>query len=160
MCIRAMNKTILVSACLLGCPCRYDGSHNQVSALIDLKKFYNIIPICPEELGGLPTPRLPSEIKDINGKKYVMDKDGEDITKEFNKGAQETLEIAKGNECKIAILKSKSPSCGFGEIYNGSFEKKLVPGRGITAQLLYNNGIHICNEENYPWKIKEILLKL
>jgi len=133
---------ILVSACLLGCKCRYDGDDNWVKAVAELEKNYTLIPICPEEMGGLPTPRLPAEIQ--NSK--VINKAGADVTEEFRMGAQLALEIAKKHNCKLAILKERSPSCGRGKVYDGTFSKRLIAGNGVTTQLLLENGIEVIGE--------------
>ena len=135
-------KNILVSACLLGEPCRYDGKSKPCERVIALKGTYNLIPICPEVMGGLPTPRTPSE---ICGERVLM-KDGRDVTENYNRGAQKALEIARENACTVAILKEKSPSCGSGLIHNGSFDGGLVEGDGITTQLLKQNGIRVLGE--------------
>ena len=135
-------KNILVSACLLGEPCRYDGKSKPCERVIALKGTYNLIPICPEVVGGLPTPRTPSE---ICGERVLM-KDGRDVTENYNRGAQKALEIARENACTVAILKEKSPSCGSGLIHNGSFDGGLVEGDGITTQLLKQNGIRVLGE--------------
>lgn len=135
---------ILVSACLLGVNCRYDGKNNKNSELCLIMNKYNLIPICPEQLGGMTTPRLPSEI--IGGR--VINSQGRDISYHFIKGAQEALYIAKAYNCKRAILKSKSPSCGYGSIYDGSFSGKLIDGNGICAEMLINNGIEIFTEND------------
>ena len=135
-------KNILVSACLLGEPCRYDGKSKPCERVIALKGTYNLIPICPEVMGGLPTPRTPSE---ICGERVLM-KDGRDVTENYNRGAQKALEIARENACTVAILKEKSPSCGSGLIHNGSFDGGLVEGNGITTQLLKQNGIRVLGE--------------
>lgn len=137
-----MKGNILVSACLLGEKCRYDGEGKPCAALDSLKERYNFIPICPEVLGGLKTPRDPSEIR--GGK--VVTKGGADNTKAFKRGAQAALEIAKKHNCKTAILKSKSPSCGRGEIYDGSFTGTLTEGNGTAAALLIKNGIRVLTE--------------
>jgi len=133
---------ILVSACLLGIKCRYDGKSKEYPAVLELLKRETLIPVCPEQLGGRPTPRKAVEI--LNGR--VVESDNTDYTAEFQKGAEEVLKIAKMYGCKKAILKSKSPSCGFGIIYDGSFSKTLTDGSGITAQLLADSGIEIINE--------------
>jgi uncharacterized protein YbbK (DUF523 family) len=133
----------LVSACLAGVKCRYDGSAKPCKKVIELVKKGQAIPVCPEQLGGLPTPRIASEQK---GNK-VFNKEGKDLTKEFEKGAQEALNIAKIAGCKEAILKSKSPSCGFGLIYDGSFTGKLIKGDGVFAELLKANNIKVMTEE-------------
>ncbi len=135
-------KNILVSACLLGKPCRYDGKSKPCERVIALSNTYNLIPICPEVMGGLPTPRTPSE---ICGERVLM-KDGRDVTENYNRGAQKALEIARENACTVAILKEKSPSCGSGLIHNGLFDGGLVEGDGIAAQLLKNNGIRVLGE--------------
>lgn len=141
---------ILVSACLLGVACRYDGKSKGVKNICDLIKRHNLIPVCPEQLGGLPTPRVPSEKLGES----VINQEGIDVTLEYKKGADEALRIAKLFNCSLAILKEKSPSCGCGKIYDGSFSKTLILGNGVTAQLLLDNGIKVLGEnspelENY-----------
>ena len=105
-------------------------------------ELYNLIPICPEQLGGLPTPRIPAER--VNNK--VVNQAGVDVTKEYQLGAEEALKIAKLYNCKKAILKEKSPSCGYGKIYDGTFSRNLTDGNGVTANLLIDNGIEIFGE--------------
>jgi len=138
---------VLISACLLGVNCRYDGDGKLIKEIERLKEIYNLIPVCPEIYGGLKTPREPAEI--IDGK--VINRKGEDVTENFIKGANETLYLAKLFNCKYAILKERSPSCGFGEIYDGTFSGKLVDGNGITADLLIKNGIMIIGESQMDW---------
>lgn len=134
---------ILVSACLLGVACRYDGKSKGIEKIIELSNKYNLIPVCPEQLGGLPTPRVPSEkLKD-----KVINSEGIDVTVEYKKGAEETLRLAKIFNCPLAVLKAKSPSCGCGQIYDGSFSKRLIEGNGVTAQLLLENEIKVITEE-------------
>ena len=135
-------KKILVSACLLGTPCRYDGKSKPNNGVIALGDKYELIPVCPECLGGLETPRLPAEIQ---GERVVR-ADGVDVTAEYNKGAQRTLEIAKSNIVDIAVLKSKSPSCSNKQIYDGTYSKTLIDGKGITARLLEENFITVIDE--------------
>lgn len=137
-----MKKNILVSACLLGESCRYDGKSKPCERVMALKDTYNLIPICPEVMGGLPTPRVPSE---ICGERVLM-KDGRDVTENYNCGAMIALEIARQNACTVAILKEKSPSCGSGLIHNGLFDGGLVDGDGITTRLLKNEGIRVLGE--------------
>lgn len=137
----------IISACLAGVNCKYSGGNNQDNRIIKLVKEGKGILVCPEQLGGFPTPRLPSEIVEIEDVKMVRSTDGEDVTKEFVKGAEETLKIAKLMNVKKAILKSKSPSCGYGKIYDGSFTKTLKSGNGLTAELLILNGIEVISEE-------------
>lgn len=135
-------ENILVSACLLGVSCRYDQQSKPNVRIIALKDRYNLIPVCPEIMGGLTTPRMPSEIVD---NKVIME-DGTDVTKQYIKGAEESLKLAKIFGCSKAILKEKSPSCGFGKIYDGSFSKRLKDGNGVTAEMLSDNGIEIFGE--------------
>lgn len=146
---------ILVSSCLLGDNCKYNGQNNLNQKLINDLENFDIIPICPEVLGGLPTPRIPSEI--IGDK--VINKEGIDVTKNFLDGAKHSLYIAKELNIKYAILKSRSPSCGRGRIYDGSFSGKLISGNGITTNLLENYGIEVYSEEDYDVllnKLKEL----
>ena len=134
---------ILVSACLLGEPCRYDGKSKPNEAVISLKENHTLIPVCPEALGGLKTPRIPAE---ISGGKVIRE-DGVDVTKEYTCGAKITLDIAKKEGVSLAILKSKSPSCGNKQIYDGTFTKTLIDGKGITARLLEQNQIRVIDEQ-------------
>ncbi len=140
---------ILISRCLLGEPCRYDGKSCPFLDAVKLKEKYELVPVCPEVLGGLKTPRDPAER--VGGK--VLTKAGKDVTKEYMLGAERALEIAKENDCTIAILKEKSPSCGCGKIYDGTHTKTLTNGDGVTAELLKKNGIKVIGES----KIKETL---
>lgn len=139
----------IISACLLGENCKYNGGNNLNEKVRAIAKGCNYIAVCPEVAGGCPTPRAPAEIRD--GRVYNIQ--GEDLTDEFREGA--ALELAKaraiadrlGEEIELAVLKSKSPSCGCGQIYDGTFTHTLVPGDGIFAQLLKKNGIKIISEE-------------
>lgn len=135
-------ENILVSACLLGVACRYDGKRKPNEAVIALKEKYNLIPVCPEIMGGLPTPRLPSEIR---GETVIME-NGEDVTDKYSRGAEETLRLARLFGCGKAVLKEKSPSCGSGRIYDGTFSKTLTEGNGVTAGMLLANGIMVAGE--------------
>jgi len=137
-------KYILVSACLLGIRCKYDGGHNLDPKVTSLMKDPEIclIPVCPEQLGGLPTPRDPSEC--LGGK--VVQSTGNDVTDAFEKGAEEALRVAKLYGCETAILKARSPSCGFGQIYDGTFTRTLTAGMGKTAEKLACAGIQILTE--------------
>lgn len=130
---------ILVSACLCGINCKYNGKNNYNKKIFNLVKEGKAIPICPEQLGGLSTPRVPSEIK--NGR--VINKEGIDVTDNFKKGALEVLELCKKLNINKVILKSKSPSCGKGLIYSGDFDGKLVEGNGILTELLLKNDIEV-----------------
>ncbi len=133
---------VLISACLYGEKCRYDGRDNLISELDRIKRNCNLFPVCPEVMGGLTTPRNPSEIV---GDKVVMN-DGKDVTAEYVKGAKIALRTALENGCEIALLKAKSPSCGVGMIYDGTFSRTLTDGDGITVRLLKKNGIKVFNE--------------
>lgn len=140
---------ILVSACLLGVNCRYDGKNHFQEKLEKLAKIHTVIPVCPEQLGGLPTPREPVELKlNADGKIQAITKDGKIKTKEFQKGAKETSRIAQVMNCEAAILKEKSPSCGTHKIYDGTFQGVLITGHGMTAQALLDMQIPIYTEES------------
>lgn len=135
---------VLVSMCLLGVNCRYNGVPKADDAVRALFKREDItlIPVCPEQLGGLPTPRTPSE----RCGNRVLSKEGEDRTAAFYRGAEETLRIAKLYGCEAALLKERSPSCGHKEVYDGSFSGTLVSGEGVTAELLRKNGVKVFGE--------------
>ena len=137
------KQPVLVSACLLGVCCRYDGESKPCENVIKLREKYILIPICPESDGGLPTPRTPSERV---GDKVLM-RDGKDVTHNYNKGAEEALRLAKEYNCNIAILKARSPSCGSGKIYDGSFTGTLTDRDGVCAELLKKNGISVFTED-------------
>ena len=133
---------ILVSACLLGVNCRYHGGGEVIDELLDIMKDHHLIPICPEQLGGLSTPRTPAE----RYKDRIINAKNEDVTTAFHLGAQETLKLAKLYDCQYAILKERSPSCGSGKIYDGSFSGHLTKGDGVTAELLKKYGICVLGE--------------
>jgi uncharacterized protein YbbK (DUF523 family) len=135
---------IIVSACLAGIKCRYDGLDNTFEKVVELVSKGEAIPVCPEQLGGLSTPRLPAEIKEDK----VININGEDVTENYLKGARETLQIARMTKSNQAILKQRSPSCGCGLIYDGTHSGKIVPGIGLTAKLLLDNGISVKTEED------------
>lgn len=134
---------ILVSACLLGVRCRYDGESKACPAVLNLAKEHELVPVCPEQVGGLPTPRTPAEIQG----ERVVTRDGRDVTKEYQKGAEEAARLYQLFHCDCAILKARSPSCGCGQVYDGSFSGTLVPGDGITAQALKRLGVRVLTEE-------------
>lgn len=150
-----MGMNILISACLLGIDCKYNGENNKVQALVEALDNVRFIPVCPEQLGGLTTPRMPAEIVYKDGKRRVVNKELSDVTKEFEKGAEETLKLAKLYHCKAAILKERSPSCGGRQVYDGSFQGKVKQGIGLAAELLMENGIKVYNEENYEDLLKK-----
>lgn len=134
---------ILVSACLLGLPCRYDGKSKPCAAALEaVRQGYSLIPVCPELFGGLATPRDPAERQG----ERVIARSGRDVTAEYERGARETLHLAQLYGAKRALLKENSPSCGMGRIYDGTFTGTLTDGLGVTAQLLTENGIEVFGE--------------
>lgn len=143
---------ILVSACLLGVQCRYDGTGVMQEELRELSKKHNLIPVCPEIYGGLATPRDPAERID----EQIITKQGEDVTAQYTKGAEEILELCKFYDCHYAILKERSPSCGYGKIYDGTFSGTLIEGNGVTAELLAKHGVEIYGES----RIGELIQRL
>lgn len=146
---------ILVSACLLGMYCRYDGKeqeNSQVIKLIKTAERHMLIPVCPEQAGGMMTPRLPSECRDGR----VVNREGEDVTSFYEKGAEQALKLARLYHCDYAVLKERSPSCGKGTIYDGTFSGVLTGGDGVTAALLEKNGIRVFGES----QIEELLENL
>lgn len=135
---------ILVSSCLCGVNCKYNGGNNEDKRIIKLMDTHTVICVCPEVLGGLSIPRPPSEIKGDR----VITKDGEDVTEAFYKGAGLALEAAEKYNVDIAILKANSPSCGCGKVYDGTFSKTLVDGDGIFARMLKEKNIKVYNENS------------
>ncbi len=134
----------LVSACLLGCACRYDGKSKPDERVLSLLASHTLIPVCPEVLGGLPTPRLASE----RVGERVVRADGADVTACYEKGAREVLRLARLYGAAGAILKAKSPACGSGKIYDGTFSRTLTDGDGVLAALLKQNGILVICEND------------
>ena len=134
-------EKLLISACLLGVNCRYDGGNNALppETLEMLRSRYELVPVCPEQLGGLPTPRVPSERRDGR----VVSREGTDVTDAFRRGAKEALRIARETGCRRALLKTNSPSCGSGTIYDGSFSGRLVEGDGVAAERLKHEKIEV-----------------
>lgn len=145
-----MKEKLLISACLLGTPCRYDGKSKKDTRVVALQERFDLIPICPEVLGGLETPRLPCEIQ---GDKVIR-RDGKDKTGAYLLGAERALAIARENGCSAAVLKNKSPSCGKIR-YDGTFSKTLINLPGITAKLFIAEGIPVFSEEEIDLLIKE-----
>lgn len=133
---------LLISACLLGLPCRYDGASKPQTWAEALAKHHRLVPVCPEQLGGLPTPRHPSERR---GERVVMDT-GEDVTEQYRRGAEAVLRLCRLLDCEAAVLKERSPSCGHGKIYDGTFTGTLTDGDGVTAALLREHGIRVYGE--------------
>lgn len=134
-----MKEKLLVSACLLGENCKYSGGNNYTPAIEALREKFDVIPVCPEQLGGLPTPRTPSERAGAR----VLSRGGADVTEAFRQGAEKTLEIARESGAARAVLQERSPSCGSERVYDGTFSGTLVPGQGVTAELLEKNGIRV-----------------
>jgi uncharacterized protein YbbK (DUF523 family) len=154
---------IIVSACLCGINCKYDGGNNLDERVLKLLKEGKAIPVCPEQLGGQETPRAPHEIINGNGLDVLEGKArilgpelDDDVTSEFLKGAYETLKIAEAASASIAILKARSPSCGASQIYDGTFSGSKRHGNGVTAELLLSKGIKVFTEEN----LEELELQL
>ncbi len=133
---------ILISACLLGVRVRYDGASKPNKNALALIEKHNLIPVCAEVMGGLPTPRVPAERVD----KRVITRDGRDVTEQYERGAQEILRLAEIYRCRLAILKEKSPSCGNGRIYDGTFTGTLTQGQGVLSQMLTENDITVVGE--------------
>lgn len=133
------KEKILVSSCLLGLNCRYDGGNNYSKEVEEFLKNYEVIPICPEIMGGLPTPRTPSERQADK----VINKEGKDVTEQYEKGARECLFLAQKYDVKKALLKLRSPSCGSKEIYDGTFSHTIIEGDGVTAELFKKNEIEV-----------------
>ena len=133
---------ILISACLLGIPCRYDGASKPQPWAAALARRHELVPVCPEQLGGLPTPREPSERREGR----VVMRTGTDVTEQYRRGAEAALALCRLLRCEAAILKERSPSCGHGTIYDGTFTGTLTKGDGVTAELLHRNGIRVYGE--------------
>ena len=135
---------IMVSACLLGRRCKYNGGDNFNEALARFLEDHEVVPVCPEVAGGLPVPRRPSEI--VNG--VVMSDAGENVDAAFRTGAAACLQIAKDEQIDLAVLQPRSPSCGVKQVYDGTFSGRLVPGSGVFAALLKENGFRVAEPED------------
>jgi uncharacterized protein YbbK (DUF523 family) len=133
---------LLISACLLGCRCRYDGASKVQPWAAELAARHELVPVCPEQLGGLATPRPPAERQGDR----VMTAAGADVTEQYRRGAEEALRLYGLLGCEAAVLKERSPSCGCGQIYDGTFTGTLVPGNGVAAALLLEKGIAVYGE--------------
>ncbi len=145
----------IVSACLVGLCTTYLGEANTAEALVDALKRGELIPVCPEQLGGLPTPRPPAEIqggngaKVLEGKARVVRQDGTDVTDAFLRGANEVLKLARTINAECAILKERSPACGVHFAYDGTHAGKVIAGCGVTTALLMKEGFEVISEEVY-----------
>ncbi len=142
---------ILVSACLLGVPCRYDGQSKAYALIDELCRRHEVVPICPEQLGGLPTPRVPAERQG----ERVITKEGGDVTMQYRRGAAEAVHLARKLGCTVAVLKERSPSCGSGAIYDGTFTGTLTEGLGATAEALRAAGVRVMGESQLAAFLKE-----
>ena len=140
---------IVVSACLLGRNCKYNGKNNRNERVLSAIEGHNILPVCPEVTGGLPTPRKPSELR--NG--CAVNNAGEDVDRFFKGGVKKTMEVLKGISIDCAVLQSRSPSCGVKQIYDGTFTKTLIDGRGLFAQALADTGVRLIDAEDVPEKL-------
>lgn len=135
---------IMVSGCLLGENCKYNGGNNYSEKVAEYIKGHEVISVCPECMGGLPTPRIPAEI--VDG--VVTNREGQVVDEEFRRGAKIALEIARKEQIDVAILQSRSPSCGSKQIYDGSFSGVKVDGQGVFAKLLKEHGFHMIDAED------------
>ena len=156
------ESRILLSSCLAGINCRYDGGNCRVERLVDLVRKGRAIFICPEQAAGLPTPREPAEIEPgmsaedvLTGLGRVLTKSGMDATHDYVEGAKATLALCQDLKIRTAIMKAGSPSCGSRRQYDGTFSGKLIPGAGVTAELLRQNGIQVYDEENFPQDLRD-----
>lgn len=135
---------IMVSACLLGENCKYNGGNNLNPELLRLLSGHTVIPVCPEVLGGLPVPRIPAEI--VNG--TVINREGISVDNAFRRGAEKALELAAAEQPDLIILQPRSPSCGAGQIYDGTFSGTLVRGKGVFAEMAVNAGFRVMDAED------------
>lgn len=144
-------QSLLISACLMGTPCKYSGGSNALppAVLARLRETYRLIPVCPELAGGLPVPRTPSERLGSR----VVTRSGQDVTAAFTRGAQLAVRLAARFGCSLALFKERSPSCGSGIIYDGSFTGRLVPGSGLAAEALAARGVKLLGES----RLEELL---
>lgn len=140
---------LLISACLLGCRCRYDGASKLQPGAAALAEQHALVPVCPEQLGGLATPRPPAERQG----ERVVTANGVDVTEQYRRGSEEALRLCRFFGCEAAVLKERSPSCGCGRIYDGTFTGTLAAGDGVTAELLKENGVPVYGES----QISELL---
>lgn len=142
---------IMVSACLLGVNCKYDGGNNRNGELLRLLEGHTVIPVCPEVLGGLPVPRVPAEIS--HG--AVLNREGISVDDAFRAGARKAMRIAEREKPDLILLKSRSPSCGVKEVYDGTFSGKLVPGSGVFAETAAGAGFRVEDADGFVYRMKE-----
>ncbi|MCZ7526520.1 MAG: DUF523 domain-containing protein [Acidimicrobiia bacterium] len=150
------RPALLVSACLLGVECNHEGRASPRPAVAALAGTYRLVPVCPEVLGGLPTPRAPSELQDgdgaevLAGRARVTSADGADVTGAYVRGARAAVELARATGAPRAVLKARSPSCGSAQVFDGTFSRRLVPGEGVTAAALRAAGVEVGSDEDEP----------
>ena len=142
---------VLVSACVLGVCCRYDGQSKAYLMVEELCRRHEVVPVCPEQLGGLPTPRVPAERQG----QLVVTKEGGDVTAQYRRGAEEVVRLARKLGCTVAVLKERSPSCGSGIIYDGTFSGALTEGYGVAAEALRAHGIRVIGESQLAQFLSE-----
>jgi uncharacterized protein YbbK (DUF523 family) len=145
---------LIISACLLGVACNHEGRGSPRAVVDELAQRYRLIPVCPEVLGGLPTPRAAAELQGgdgadaLTGAARVVNVDGEDVTAAYRRGAEAAVAVARAVGASRAVLKARSPSCGSAGVYDGTFSRRLVPGRGVTAAALAAAGLEVGSEED------------
>jgi uncharacterized protein YbbK (DUF523 family) len=150
------KPALLVSACLLGVACNHEGRGSPRAVVDELAKHYRLVPVCPEVLGGLPTPRAAAELQGGDGAEVVagtgdarvVNIEGQDVTAAYRRGAEAAVAVAKAVGAERAVLKARSPSCGSSAVYDGTFSRRLVPGRGVTAAALAAAGLEVGSEED------------
>ena len=147
---------LLISACLLGVACNHEGRGSPRAVVDELAEHYRLVPVCPEVLGGLPTPRAAAELRGGDGADVVVGAadarvvniEGEDVTAAYRRGAEAAVAVAKAVGAQRAVLKARSPSCGSSAVYDGTFSRRLIPGRGVTAAALAAAGLEVGSEED------------
>ena len=154
-----MKQSIIISACLLGRECRYDGGHSQIPELEHLD--VELITVCPEEAGELGIPRPPAELTEIakdvlEGRGKIINKNGDNVTQKFLDGSKKEISKLKSSNAQIAVLKSKSPSCGYGQVYDGTFTGNLCKGNGIFSQMCEDEGVKVISSDNIDSFIKDL----
>jgi len=157
-----MKQSIIISACLLGRECRYDGGHSQIPELEHLD--VELIPVCPEEAGELGIPRPPAELTEIakdvlEGRGKIINKNGDNVTQKFLDGSKKEISKLKSSNAQIAVLKSKSPSCGYGQVYDGTFTGNLCKGNGIFSQMCEDEGVKVISSDHIDSFIKDITIQ-
>jgi uncharacterized protein YbbK (DUF523 family) len=148
------KPALIISACLLGVACNHEGRGSPRAVVEDLERRYRLVPVCPEVLGGLPTPRAAAELSGgdgaavLAGGAAVLNTDGADVTAAYRRGAEAAVALARSTGATRAVLKARSPSCGSSRIYDGTFSRRLVDGQGVTAAALRAAGLEVCSDED------------